>query len=101
MSIGIANDLCALQNDPEIPRCIGQECCHGTNGKACRIRLLESAKAGSVKTAQTFVGSNPEVAVPGLGECGDQSAWKSPAAGPSVLHVLRNGSIRINRMSGQ
>src|SRR5258707_4897741 len=99
VSIGVTQDLRALQDNPKPSLWVNHEGLHRTDGEAGWSRSWKRTEAQAVETKQSFVGTYPQVAVRGLRKRGHCASVKAPIAKPSLAKILRNGSIWIARVS--
>src|ERR1700676_1162528 len=99
VSIGVTQDLRALQNNPKPSLGVHHEGLHRTNGKAGWSRSLKNTETGAVESKQAFVCANPQIPRRGLRKRAHCAAVKASIAEPALAKVLRNGSIWITRVS--
>src|SRR5882724_6995578 len=99
ISVGVTQDLGTLQDNPEHSLRAHHEGLHRTDGEAGWSRSWKRTEAQAVETKQSFVGTDPQIAVRGLRKRGHCASVKAPIAKPSLPKILRNGSIWIARVS--
>src|ERR1700733_1995778 len=99
VSLGVTQNLRALQDNPKHSLRAHHEALHRTNGKTGGSRSRKRTKGRAVETKKAFVGTDPQKAVRGLRERGHGACVKAPIAKPALAKILRDGSIWITRVS--
>jgi hypothetical protein len=85
----------AVGSDPQAAVAAGHQALNETRRKTVRVMARIGGEMDAVESRQTFLGSEPEIAVRGLRHGLDGVLRQAGLAGPGSLHVLRDGLGRV------